>query len=121
MRRLVFAAAFLGAALTAGAGQAADRLDRYYGEVQAFALKYCPPGWDAVHGYPRSMSTPGGTYLFPLIGYNYNSGRERSANEFGTPDLYDHPPTLPDVTAKDRNKITWCILTHDGIFPPRPD
>jgi len=121
MRRLVFMAALLGAVFATATSQAAHHLNRYYGEVQAFATKYCPEGWDRAVGYPKHMSSPGGTYLFPLLSYNYNSGQERSANEFGMPDLREHPPTLPDPSAKDSNKITWCILTHDGVFPPRPD
>ena len=121
MRRLVFMAALLGASLATATGHAAFSMNRYYGEVQAFALKYCPEGWTPTVGYSMHIATKNGRYLFPLVGHTYNSGQERSADEFGLPDLRGHPPTLPDVTARDRDKITWCIFTHDGIFPPRPD
>jgi Phage Tail Collar Domain len=121
MRRFVFTAALLGAMFATTASQAAHRLTRYFGEVQAFAMKYCPEGWSPARGYPYSMSAKDGTNLFPLLGYTYNSGQERSKNEFGIPDLHEHPPTLPDPSARDSNKITWCILIHDGVFPPRPD
>jgi microcystin-dependent protein len=110
MRKLMFAATLLlAAAVPASAA--------YYGEVAAFAFKFCPKGWVPAAGYEVRLN--GNTELFSLLQRDYGAGRD--AMSFKLPELNEHPPTLPDESAKDRAKLTWCIRTRDAIFPPRPE
>ncbi|MBV9991400.1 MAG: tail fiber protein [Alphaproteobacteria bacterium] len=88
----------------------------YYGEVAAFAFKFCPKGWTPAHG--DEMRVYSHTYMFSLLQRDYGAGRD--ANSFKLPDLRD-PPTLPDESARDRAKLTWCIRTRDAMFPPHPE
>lgn len=109
MRKLAFAAALLLAS-------AAPASAVYYGEVAAFAFKFCPKGWTPAGGYSRRI--PYNTELFSLLQREY--GGEDSMS-FDLPKLDTQPPTLPDESAKDRAKLTWCIRTENATFPPRPD
>ena len=88
----------------------------YYGEVAAFAFKYCPQGWEPAWGQKKSVGRD--HYLFPLLQREYGSD---DAMSFRVPELHEHPPTLPAEGARDRAKLTWCIRTENAVFPPRGD
>jgi hypothetical protein len=88
----------------------------FYGEVAAFAFKFCPKGWQPADGSLRRLMSD--TTMFSLIGNEYGGEYPET---FRVPELNAYPPTLPDSSAKDSGKLTWCIRMRDGIYPPRPD
>lgn len=107
MRKLMFAAALLLAfAVPASAA--------YYGEVAAFAFKFCPKGWTPAEGLRYGINQ--NAALFSVIGSEYGGDYP---NNFAVPDLKEHPPLLPAEDAKDRGKLTWCIRVRDAVYPPR--
>ncbi|HWA90789.1 MAG TPA: tail fiber protein [Rhizomicrobium sp.] len=107
MTRALLAAALL---LAGAAPASAD----YYGEVVPFALKFCPKGWSQAWGV--RMGIHQNTALFSVLGSEY--GGDYPYN-FQLPDLKDHPPTMPDPSAKDADKLLWCIRTQNAMYPPR--
>lgn len=109
MRKLAFATALLLASVAPASAN-------YYGEVAAFAFKFCPKDWAPAEG--QLMRVYQNTEMFSLLQREYGSEDSMS---FRLPELHEHPPTLPAEGARDRGKLTWCIHIHKATFPPRPE
>jgi microcystin-dependent protein len=87
LRKALFAAAAVTAALSAAPAAYAQAQDMYLGQLTLVPYSYCPRGWTEANG--QIMSIAANTALFALLGTTYGGNGQST---FGLPDLRGRVP-----------------------------